>query len=125
MTTAGSTLRTLVPEGPVATVTAGWEEREEEDEELDTVLGGRSRNLRLYHRMFDVLGKDERFASAALSFRDRHDELLSFYRLRLESAMGGGVCRAAPDLSARHRRGCARGRDRGGAPPRRLVLGRS
>ena len=89
MTTAGSTLRTLVPEGPVATVTAGWEEREEEDEELDTVLGHRSRNLRLYHRMFDVLGKDERFASAALSFRDRHDELLSFYRLRLESAMGG------------------------------------
>lgn len=89
MTTAGSTLRTLVPEGPVATVTAGWEEREDEDEELDTVLGHRSRNLRLYHRMFDVLGKDERFASAALAFRDRHDELLSFYRLRLESAMGG------------------------------------
>ena len=49
----------------------------------------------------------------------------AFYRLRLQSAIDGGVRRAAPDLSARHRRGCARGRDRGGARPRRLVLGGS
>jgi hypothetical protein len=89
MTTAGSTLRALEVEGPVATVTAGWEEREDQDDELNQVLDGRGRNLRLYHRTFDVLGKDERFAAAALAFRDRHDELQSFYRLRLEGAMQG------------------------------------
>jgi hypothetical protein len=87
MTTAGTTLRALHLDGPVATITAGWEEREDQDEELDTVLDGRSRNLRLYHRMFDVLDKDQRFAAAALAFRDRHDELQSFYRLRLGWAM--------------------------------------
>ena len=87
MTTAGSTLRALDVEGPVATITAGWEEREDQDGELDDVLDGRSRNLRLWHRTFDVLGKDERFAAAAITFRDRHDELQSFYRLRLESAL--------------------------------------
>jgi hypothetical protein len=87
MTTAGTTLRALEVEGPVATITAGWEEREDQDEELNTVLDGRGRNLRLHHRLFDVLDKDERFAAAALTFRDRHDELLSFYRLRLEGAL--------------------------------------
>jgi hypothetical protein len=87
MTTAGSTLRALDVDGPVATVTAGWEEREDQDGELNDVLDGRGRNLRLWHRTFDVLGKDERFAAAAISFRDRHDELQSFYRLRLEGAL--------------------------------------
>ena len=87
MTTAGTTLRALEVEGPVATITAGWEEREDQDEELNHVLDGRGRNLRLHHRLFDVLDKDERFAAAALTFRDRHDELLSFYRLRLEGAL--------------------------------------
>ena len=89
MTTAGSTLRALAVEGPVATITAGWEEREDDDAELDAVLDGRSRNLRLHHRMFDVLEKDPAFAAAALAFRDRHDELLGFYRLRLQGAMEG------------------------------------
>jgi hypothetical protein len=87
MTTAGSTLRALALEGPVATITAGWEEREDQDGELNEVLDGRGRNLRLWHRTFDVLGKDERFAAAAIAFRDRHDELQSFYRLRLEGAL--------------------------------------
>ena len=89
MTTAGSTLRALAVDGPVATITAGWEEREDQDAELNSVLDGRGRNLRLHHRMFDVLDKDAAFAAAALAFRDRHDELLGFYRLRLQGAMEG------------------------------------
>ena len=40
MTTAGSTLRSLEVEGPVATITAGWEGREDQDEELNQVLDG-------------------------------------------------------------------------------------
>ena len=89
MTTAGTALRSLGVDGPVATINAGWEEREDEVEELDTVLGGNTRHLRLYHRTLDVIGKDAGFASAALTFRDRHDALLSLYRLRLQNAMDG------------------------------------
>jgi hypothetical protein len=89
MTTAGTALRSLGVEGPVATINAGWEEREDVVDELDTVLGGDTRHLRLYHRSLDVITKDAEFASAALAFRDRHDALLSLYRLRLQNAMDG------------------------------------
>ena len=49
----------------------------------------RSRNLRLYHRLTDVLTKDRTFAVAASRFRDRHDELTGLYRIRLDHAMKG------------------------------------
>ena len=45
--TLGSVARALDLPAPVATVTAGWEERESDDAELDGLLGGRSANLRL------------------------------------------------------------------------------
>jgi hypothetical protein len=86
-TTAGTALRSLKVDGPVATITAGWEEREDLDAELNSVLDGRGRNLRLYHRLFDVLDKDPVFAAAALAFRDRHEELRDFYGVRLRSAV--------------------------------------
>jgi hypothetical protein len=89
MTTAGTALRSLDVDGPVATINAGWEEREDAVDELDAVLGGNTTHLRLYHRTLDVLAKDAAFAVAAMAFRDRHDALLSLYRLRLEHAMDG------------------------------------
>lgn len=89
MTTAGTALRSLGVEGPVATINAGWEEREDVVDELDSVLGGDTRHLRLYHRSLDVITKDGAFGAAALDFRDRHDALLSLYRLRLQNAMDG------------------------------------
>ena len=108
MTTAGTALRSLGVDGPVATVNAGWEEREDVVEELDTALEGRARHLRLYHRTFDVLAKDEVFAGAALAFRDRHDALLSLYRLRLHHSMEGVY-----DVVRRTREGEGRGRGEG------------
>jgi hypothetical protein len=105
MTTAGTALRSLDVDGPVAIINAGWEEREDVVDELDTVLGRDTRYLRLYHRSLDVLAKDAAFAAAAMAFRDRHDSLLSLYRLRLEHAaegvyavqrrLGGAVAAAA------------------------------
>src|SRR6476661_5793573 len=89
MTTAGTALRSLGVEGPVATINAGWEDREDVVDELDQVIGGETRHLRLHHRMFDVIEKDAEFASAAMTFRDRHDALLSLYRLRLQHALDG------------------------------------
>ena len=45
-------------DGPVALVTAGWEEGERNDAEVDRRLGGGSRNLNLYGRHLDVLESD-------------------------------------------------------------------
>ena len=106
MTTAGTALRSLGVEGPVATINAGWEEREDVVDELDTVLGGDTRHLRLYHRSLDVIAKDAEFGSAALAFRDRHDALLAMYRLRLQNAMDGVYA-----VQRRTREGDGRARD--------------
>ena len=75
LTTAGAVIDSLGVDGPVATITAGWEDREGDDSELSTVLVHRDRNLRLYRRLADVLETDTRFAEAALALRDVMDEL--------------------------------------------------
>ena len=87
LTTAGAVVRSLSVEGPVATVTAGWEERESDDAELDSVLEGRSRNLRLFGRMMDVLERDPEVAAAALALRDAVDDLFGAYSVRLHHAL--------------------------------------
>ena len=87
LTTAGTVVRSVAPEGPVATVTAGWEDRESADGELDEVMEGRSRNLHLYGRLSDVLASDEHFATEALAHRDAMDELAGLYSLRLQRAL--------------------------------------
>ncbi len=84
---SGATVRSLELTGRIAMVNSGWEERESDDAELAGHLDGRGVNLRLHHRMIDVLAKDEHFAAAALAFRDRMDELRAFYGIRLQAAI--------------------------------------
>lgn len=99
-TTVGPVVRGLTPDGPIAVINAGWEERESDDGELGDLLDGRARNLRLHHRMLDVIDKDERFRSAAMAFRDAHDELRAFYGIRLQGAMD--VVDAVTHRTSRH-----------------------
>ncbi len=87
LTTAGTVVRSLAPEGTVATVTAGWQDREPADEELHEVMDGRSRNLHLYQRLSEVIETDEHFATEALAHRDAMDELAAIYSLRLQRAL--------------------------------------
>lgn len=87
LTTAGTVVRGLGTEGPVATVTAGWEDRESDDAELQDVMHGRGRNLRLYGRMMEVLTADPAFAAAALAHRDAMDDLARVYSTRLGHAL--------------------------------------
>jgi hypothetical protein len=86
-TTIGAAIRAVAPEGTVATVTAGWRERESDTAELDASLDGRGRPLHLYGRLADVLDSDRRFAGAALAHRDAVDELAGIYSLRLQRAL--------------------------------------
>ncbi len=87
LTTAGSVVRGLGVDGPVATVTAGWQERENDDAELDGVLDGRSRNLHLYARMMEVIERDTGVAAAVLALRDAVDDLAGAYEVRLHHAL--------------------------------------
>lgn len=85
--TVTAAVRSLEVDGPIAMINAGWQEREEDDGELAGLLDGRGRNLRLYHRLVDVMTKDTAFATGALAFRERQEELRAFYGLRLQAAV--------------------------------------
>ena len=76
-------------DGPVALVTAGWEEGERNDAEIDRRLGGGSRNLNLYGRHLDVLESDAGYADAQRVLQAQLDELRDVYLLRLRHALSG------------------------------------
>jgi len=77
----------LYPEGTVATITAGWQEREPDDGELSKLLGARDVNLRLYQRWLDVQERDPGFAAGERRLTGVLDELQDIYLLRLDHAL--------------------------------------
>ncbi len=85
--TLGEAVAELGVEGRIAAITAGWQEREEEDDDLQEHLDGRTVNLRLHARAEAVFEKDPKFAAAHRErqaiLRHRQD----FYRIRLEHAL--------------------------------------
>jgi len=85
------TLREAIEElgvkGKIATITAGWQEREDDDKDLEEHLEGRCVNLTLHARGEDVFRQDEELTEAHRQrqtvLRHRQD----FYRIRLEHAL--------------------------------------
>jgi hypothetical protein len=77
----------LPPGEPVATVTAGWQEREADDAELGKLLGSRDVNLRLHRRWLDVAEQDPAFAAGERTLQAILDELQALYLLRLDHAL--------------------------------------
>ena len=74
------------PEGPVATITAGWQEWEGDDAALDRDLGGRSVNLRIHRRGEEVFEGDPELARAHRTLQRQLRLLKKAYHLRLELA---------------------------------------
>jgi hypothetical protein len=79
-----------VPEGPIAAVTAGWQEREGEDAELNKHLSGRAFDLELYRRGDRAFASDPELARAHREMQRRlraltriYDQRLSFHRQSL------------------------------------------
>jgi hypothetical protein len=70
--------------GLVATVTAGWQEREPDDAELTAHVGGRAVNLTLYRRWLDVQDRDPEYLAGARALADVLAELQEVYLLRLD-----------------------------------------
>jgi len=77
----------LYPEGPIATITAGWQEREGDDAELGRLLASRDVNLRLHARWLDVQERDPEFAAGERRLAGLLGELQDLYLLRLDHAL--------------------------------------
>jgi len=75
------------PGALVATITAGWEEREAEDEELAGHLGGRTVPLQIFRRYETVLAEDAGLRAAVQSYDRDLDRIRGNYRLRLGYAL--------------------------------------
>ena len=85
--TLAAVARSMGLPGPVATITAGWQEREPDDSELSELLGARDVNLALYRRWLDVQERDPQYAAAERRLRDALGELQDVYLLRLDYAL--------------------------------------
>jgi len=85
--TVDQVMADIADDAPIATVTAGWLEREPDDVELDRVVSGRGANLGLYHRWLDVLDNDREYATAELDHRAVLDELQDLYVVQLDHAL--------------------------------------
>jgi len=73
--------------GPVAVVTAGWQEREPDDAELIRLLGGRAVNLSLYRRWRDVQERDPEYFAGERRLAEVLAERQDLYLLRLDYAL--------------------------------------
>lgn len=77
----------LVPTGSVATINAGWRERESADTELGEVLGGRMVNLRLYRRWQELTEEDPDYTAAERELTELLEEQQAVYAQRLFHAV--------------------------------------
>ncbi|MEM8962628.1 MAG: hypothetical protein AAGD38_14175 [Acidobacteriota bacterium] len=80
--------RAGIPEdGRVVVVTAGWQERENEDDELCEHLGRPVVNLALHHRSERVFADDPELFAAHRARQDQLREIQRLYRFRLDFAL--------------------------------------
>ncbi len=73
----------LALDARVALVTAGWQEREDQDGELHEALGKKTLNLNLYERGEQVFATDKEFARLHRARQDKLRHRQEYYRLRI------------------------------------------
>ncbi|MFO0672612.1 MAG: Type 1 glutamine amidotransferase-like domain-containing protein [Polyangiaceae bacterium] len=83
----GEAVSALGISGKIAIVSAGWQERESEDEELVQHLDGRAVNLKLHARADDVFRGDPELGAAYRARQQQLHQRQDFYRVRLEHAL--------------------------------------
>jgi len=83
--------------GRIATVTAGWQEREPEDYELHSHLGRRSINLHLYERAEHLFQRDPDLYERYHARQERLRELQLYYDVRLRHTLE--ACKALDQRS--------------------------
>ena len=98
--------------GPLVAITAGWQEREGEIDELKAHVELPVRDLGLYARAEQVYADDPPLAAAARERQERLQELQELYRLRLAALMGARAelaTRSGASRAVRHARRAALG----------------
>ena len=81
--TVGETVVELGLEGPIATITAGWQEWESDDGALDRQLGGRSVNLGLHAKAEHLWSEDGELRAAHRTLQSRLRRIRQLYNRRL------------------------------------------
>ena len=99
--TLAATLDSLGCGEPLAVVSAGWQEREEETEELRAHVGRELVNLRLYHRTEEVVAEDEALGGALRQRQEQMQRVQGLYRSRL--ALGLRAVRELLDYPGNNR----------------------
>jgi hypothetical protein len=94
-------LSALDVDGPIALVTAGWEEGERNDADLDRTLGGGTRNLGLFGRRLDILEVDLEYADEFRRVRVMLTQLREVYLVQLRHALRGVDAVRQHDAAAR------------------------
>ncbi len=82
--TLGAAAASVGIEGKIATITAGWQERESDDAELHEHLQKNTVNLKLYERADRVWKADSELREAHRARQERMRLKQDFYRIRLE-----------------------------------------
>lgn len=98
--TLGTVVSRLGIDGPIALITAGWQEREPEDDELSAHLGGHTTNLHVHARGNQLFAADPELATAHRERQDLLRHLQDIYRIRLEHAFEAERDVAAYDAPA-------------------------
>ncbi len=93
----GAALKEAKLGGPVALITAGYQERESEDQAFVASLGVPVVNLRLHARSEEVFAADKELAGAHVERQSRLKRMHEVYRIRLDHAF-----LAAKAISVRH-----------------------
>lgn len=84
--TVAATLESLGVSGRIATITAGWQERELEDQELHEHLAGDTVNLKLWTRSEAIFQAHAGFTAAHHKRQETMRDMRELYNLRLAHA---------------------------------------
>jgi hypothetical protein len=76
-----------LPEGPIAVISAGWQEAEGDIDDVYELVQKPLVDLNLYHRAEAIFAADEKLHSSYRQRQDRLQELQRLYRLRLRQLM--------------------------------------
>ena len=85
--TVDTLVRSLDLDGPVATITAGWQEQELDYGDLSAFLDRRDVNLELFRRWSDVQDRDPEYAAGERLVQGVLADLHDTYLLRLDYAL--------------------------------------
>ena len=81
--TVQTVVKALALNARIALVTAGWQEREDQDSELHQLLGKKTLNLNLYERGEQVFAADKEYARLHRARQDSLKQRQEYYRLRI------------------------------------------